>query len=99
MLGAEVNGRSYGGGILKMEPREAALLPLPSPDVMARAWEELKPFKTQLDRQLKSGSWTEVSKRVDVAVLGVACDLGHEDTAQLLSAARLLRERRLHRAD
>ncbi len=99
MLGAEINGRSYGGGILKMEPREAAVLPLPNPDVMIRAWEQLKPIKDRLDRQLKAGSWTEVSKRVDAAVLGVACDLGQDDIAQLLGAARRLRERRLHRAD
>lgn len=99
MLGAEINGRSYGGGILKMEPREAAQLPLPTPAVMERAWEDLKPLKAQLDRQLTSGSWTEVAKRVDAAVLGAACGLGAEDIAQLLAAARHLRERRLHRAE
>lgn len=99
MLGAEVNGRSYGGGILKMEPREAALLPLPGPEIMERAWIELKPLKTRLVRQLTNGSWTEVVKRVDAAVLGVACGLGQDDIAQLLGAARLLRERRLRRAE
>ncbi|WP_157759660.1 N-6 DNA methylase [Cellulosimicrobium cellulans] len=99
MLGAEVNGRSYGGGILKMEPREAAQLPLPAPDVMAAAWHDLKPLKPQLDRQLKRGSWTEVSKRVDAAVLGAACGLGKDDVSQLLGAARQLRERRLRRAE
>ncbi|MFC8921843.1 N-6 DNA methylase [Cellulosimicrobium sp. NPDC057127] len=99
MLGAEVNGRSYGGGILKMEPREAALLPLPSPSIMVRAWQELKPVKPNLDRKLKSGSWAEVSKRVDAAVLGAACGLGDDEIAQLRSAARHLRERRLRRAE
>src|SRR5262249_28722217 len=38
MLGAEVMGRSYGGGILKMEPREAAGLPVPTADALRAAW-------------------------------------------------------------
>ncbi len=99
MLGAEINGRSYGGGILKMEPREAASLPLPSVEVMERAWAELKPQKATLDRQLQSGRWTEVAKRVDVAVLGVGAGLGIDEISQLLGAARTMRERRLRRAE
>lgn len=99
MLGAEVNGRSYGGGILKMEPREAASLPLPTPEVMERAWAELKPQKTKLDRQLQSGLWTEVAKRVDLAVLGTGAGLDGVVIDQLLDAARTMRERRLRRAE
>ncbi|MGV7904611.1 SAM-dependent methyltransferase, partial [Mycobacterium kansasii] len=38
VLHAEIVGRSYGGGILKIEPREADRWLVPSPDlVVARA--------------------------------------------------------------
>jgi adenine-specific DNA-methyltransferase len=99
MLGAEVNGRSYGGGILKMEPREAAALPVPKQEILLKAWEELKPIKATLDRQLKNGQWTEVAKRIDAAVLGTAAGLSEPDIAQLLDAARALRERRMRRGE
>lgn len=99
MLGAEINGRSYGGGILKMEPREAAVLPLPSAAVMTKAWEALEPQRRALDTQLRNGQWTEVAKRVDEAVLGVGAGLSSGEIALLLAAARQRRERRLRRAE
>ena len=97
MGGAELFGRSYGGGILKMEPREAAVLPVPKPDILAQAWQELKPHKDMLERQLRSGMWTSVVKRVDAAVLGSAARLSEQDIAELLDTARSLRVRRLGR--
>jgi len=99
MLGAEVHGRSYGGGILKMEPREAAALPLPRPDVMAKAWAELRPLRPRLEHSLRAGRWAEVVKRVDAAVLGTGAGLPEQDVASLLEAARSLRERRIGRAE
>jgi adenine-specific DNA-methyltransferase len=97
MLGAEIFGRSYGGGVLKMEPREASVLPMPSADVLEQAWCELKPHKDGLERQLRAGTWTSVVKRVDAALLGSAAKLGEQEIAGLLESARSLRLRRLGR--
>jgi adenine-specific DNA-methyltransferase len=95
MLGAEVFGRSYGGGVLKMEPREAASLPVPRPDVLEAAWRVLAPERAHLDRQLRDGRWTTVLSRVDEVLLRDTLVLEGSQVAQIHEAARSLRERRL----
>lgn len=95
LLGAEVFGRSYGGGVLKMEPREAALLPVPSISVLESAWAKLRPDRSRLDRQLRQGRWTSVLARVDDVLLRQTIGLSGTEMAELHEAARALRDRRL----
>lgn len=95
MLGAEVHGRSYGGGVLKMEPREAALLPVPTFAALREAWPDLKTQKTTLERRLQRGEWTNVVKVVDETLLVGVLGYTREQVAELHEGARSLRARRM----
>jgi tRNA1(Val) A37 N6-methylase TrmN6 len=95
MLGAEVFGRSYGGGVLKMEPSEAALLPVPRHTDLVAAWDRLEPQRAALRRQLLRGEWTNVVKTVDDALLVRTLGLDREQVSELHEGARELRARRM----
>lgn len=97
MLGAEVFGRSYGGGVLKMEPREAGRLPMPGPDALRSVWKALADERAHLQRELRNGRWTSVLARVDEVLLRDTLGLDGTAVAELHEAARSLRERRLGR--
>lgn len=94
MLGAEVFGRSYGGGILKMEPSEAAQLPVPNPSLLGRAWKEVAPRRAHLDELLRAGQWQEVVEAIDSALLIDAAGVSRADVLALRSEASNLRRRR-----
>ncbi len=88
---AEIMGRSYGGGILELEPREAEQLPIPRPE---SANPELA---RDVDLLLKAN---EVEKALDVVDRRVLIDrLGWspEMVAQCRSAWQALRDRRTRR--
>jgi adenine-specific DNA methylase len=95
MLGAEIHGRSYGGGVLKMEPREAAELPIPGFAALEKAWDILRPDRDQLDRQLQAGLWTNVVKHIDSVLLQDVLGLPRATVVDLYEAAASLRGRRI----
>jgi adenine-specific DNA methylase len=88
---SEILGRSYGGGILELEPREAELLPVPSPDLVSRD------LAVDVDLLLKAG---EVMKAVDLVDRHLLVDgLGWspKQVAECQAAWMALRNRRLSR--
>jgi adenine-specific DNA-methyltransferase len=99
MLGAEVMGRSYGGGILKMEPREAASLPVPAPDALQAAWADIADQSPNLDAMLKAGEWWPVVSEVDRALLKTAMGLKNEQVEAIRDAATVLRVRRTRQTE
>jgi hypothetical protein len=96
-LGAELVGRSYGGGMLKLEPREADRLPLPSPAVVRSAAPALRGVRSQVAAQLAAGAVGRAVELVDEVLLAGACGLDGGQVAALRDAVRELRGRRLAR--
>lgn len=97
MLGAEIFGRSYGGGVLKMEPREAALLPVPHYSALEESWSILVDDRQALNNQLLQGRWTNVVKLVDEALLIKTLHLSRGEVTDIHDAARSLRAKRIGR--
>jgi adenine-specific DNA-methyltransferase len=54
LLSAEIVGRSYGGGILKIEPREADRWWMPSPETLGENRETLAAIKPRVQRHLQN---------------------------------------------
>ncbi len=93
LLSAEIEGRSYGGGVLKMEPREALKLKLPRLDPTLA--EKLVALSPEIDRLVRDQRIEQASEKVDSIVLSALLKPAeiHEIRASLLS----LRERRMIR--
>jgi adenine-specific DNA methylase len=88
---AEIIGRSYGGGILELEPREAEQLPIPAP---AHAGPELA---CEVDLLLKANEIEKALDVVDRQVLIEGLGLSSDMVAECRAAWISLRDRRKRR--
>lgn len=94
-LVAETIGRSYGGGILKLEPREASRLPVPRPDLLQRLHDSRSRFDG-LERNFRAGDW-QLAQDFTNVVLKEVTGLSTRDLERIGAAVEQLRGKRLGR--
>lgn len=97
LLGSEVVGRAYGGGLLKHEPREADLLPVPSAATLFAANKDLQLLKPQLSVVMRQNDLLRAVEMVDGVILERHLKLERAQVLQLRYARETLFNRRRSR--
>lgn len=97
LLGAETVGRAYGGGMLKIEPKEADRLPVPRPSLLDAARADLIASRPQVQDALRAGDVTDAAKIIDRVLLVRHLGMRREVVAALRDAHAELHARRVAR--
>lgn len=97
-LSAELEGRPYGGGVLKMEPREASRLLVPSIEVLETAEVRLRDVYAQVRELLMEGKRAAAMRLVDEVVLLETGCLSQEHLQDVCASLAFLQDRRRNRA-
>ncbi|MDE0802696.1 MAG: N-6 DNA methylase [Acidimicrobiales bacterium] len=95
LLTCEVSGRWYGNGVLKLEPREAGKLPVPSFDALEEVWRTLSPMTRKLHAMWRSPDPLRVVEAIDQLLLVDTLGIDVGDVKSLASGLVTLRNRRL----
>ena len=98
LLSAELVGRSYGGGVQKLEPREAVRLLVPSACVLEAASAGLERLRQGVDDMLQRGNYHQAMECVDAVVLP-ALGLSDGEVRMVREARERMAGRRARRAN
>lgn len=96
LLGAEIVGRAYGGGLLKHEPKEADLLPVPSLGTLEAVSKKLRDLQPELARALRTSD-AAATILVDAVLLEQHLGLTTEQVKAIRNAREILFRRRVIR--
>ncbi len=97
LLGAEMTGRSYGGGILKIEPKEADKIPVPSLATLKSARHDLIMLRPQLSESLRQNDLNRAVELVDRVLLEEHVGMHKADLQSVRDAREFLFRRRIAR--
>lgn len=98
LLSAEIEGRSYGGGVLKLEPKECDRLLVPRvEDLPQELLAELLALFADADASIREGHLLHVVEQVDEIVLSKALEVSAEEIERLRNARARLHGRRTAR--
>lgn len=98
LLHAEMVGRAYGGGILKLEPKEADLWAVPSAMLVRAGAPALRAVSKRVAQALRDGDLMAAVELVDGALLVDGRIASREQVERMRAARALLANRREVRA-
>ena len=97
LLGAEVVGRAYGGGMLKLEPGEADHLPMPAPAFVSQHHDALRRVRPKVAATIERGDLFGAVALVDSIILVDGLGMTANDVAALEFGRAAMMERRTSR--
>ncbi len=97
LLSAEIEGRAYGGGLLKVEPREAARLQVPSPGLVEAARDRLEAVLDNGAMLLAGSDLLSLRNQVDEALFDGVTGIADGLLEQIRDSKQVLYERRRNR--
>lgn len=98
LLDAELVGRAYGGGILKLEPKEADGWAVPSPALVAAHAAPLRTVKDRVDELLAARRLLDAVRVVDEILLLTPGELSVDSLERIRSARAEMARRRAIRS-